>query len=255
METTTYVTLSAQSVLQRQTQIIANNIANLSTPAFKAEMLMMRAYEVETVDADTGKTDIALVQDISSVRDLSQGPMRTTDSQLDFAIDGEGYFALETRDGEERYTRHGQFQISPEGQIARSDGSLLLSEGGDAFTMPLGSTEVYLSEDGTISANTPTGEGTIPLGKIGIVKFENDYLLEQDSNSLMRAPEGANPIEAEEVSVRQGVLELSNVVGVVEMTKLIEAVRMYQMNGKVMEDEHERVRRVIQTLTETNGAA
>ncbi len=236
MENTGYIALSRQSVLRRKMDIIANNMANMTTPAFKGEDMMFVEHLKKTGNNDR----VSLVQDLAVLRNLNAGPMTKTDNPLDLAINGDGYFVVETPDGE-RYTRNGTFQLNQDGQIVTTQGDPVLDIGGNAITIPPNEPHISISRDGSISA------GETLIGRIQIVGFENEQELEKQSNSLF-ARGDQEPQAAEGAEVAQGMIEGSNVQGIVEMTKMITTVRSYSSTSKLVEQEHERQRRAIQVL-------
>lgn len=239
MENTGYIALSRQSVLRRKMDIIANNLANMTTPAFKGEDMMFVEHLKKTGNNDR----VSLVQDLALLRNLNAGPMSKTDNPLDLAINGDGYFAVETPDGE-RYTRNGTFQLNQDGQIVTTQGDLVLGIDGNAITIPPNEPHISVARDGSISA------GETLIGRIQIVGFENEQELEKLSNS-MYARGNQEPQAAEGSEIAQGMIEGSNVQGIVEMTKMITTVRSYASTSKLVDQEHERQRRAIQVLAST----
>ncbi len=236
MENTGYIALSRQSVLRRQMDVIANNLANMTTPAFKGEDMMFVEHLKKTGDNDR----VSLVQDLAMLRNLSAGPMSKTDNPLDLAINGDGYFVIETADGE-RYTRNGTFQLNQEGQIVTTQGDPVLGTDGNPLTVPIDEPQLTISRDGSVSA------GETLVGRIQIVGFENEQALEKQSNSLFaRGEQETQAVEDGEVV--QGMIEGSNVQGIVEMTNMISTVRNYTATSKLVDQEHERQRRAIQVL-------
>jgi len=231
-----YIALSRQMVLRRQMDIVANNLANLTTPGFKGESMLF----IEHLARTEPREKISLVRDIATIRDLRAGPMTETGSPFNLAIRGEGYFAIQTPEGT-RYTRAGGFTPDAEGQIVTPQGLPLLDDGGAPIIIPVDALSVVVSRDGTIS--TDQGE----LGRVQVVRFENQQALKRLANSLYDA-EGQAALPVEEPDVQQGKLESSNVAGVVEMTKLVNTVRRYEAAAKLANDEHERQRRAIDAL-------
>lgn len=216
--------------------IVANNLANLTTPGFKGESMLF----VEHLARTEPREKISLVRDIATIRDLRAGPMIETGSPFNLAIRGEGYFAIETPEGT-RFTRAGGFTPDAEGQIVTAQGFPLLDDGGAPIIIPVDALSVVVSRDGTIS--TDQGE----LGRVQVVRFENQQALKRQASSLYDA-EGQAALPVEEPDVQQGKLEGSNVAGVVEMTKLVNTVRRYEAAAKLANDEHERQRRAIDAL-------
>lgn len=256
MENTSYITLSRQAVLRRQMDVLANNLANMSTPAFKAESLMVIEHESEIAkQGPRGMRTVSFVKDLATVRDMSEGPLFHTDNPLDLAISGDGYFAIETDEGE-RYTRHGAFLLDGEGRLITATGQGVLAEDGREIVVPAGAGEVEIAQDGTVSARDPLNPTVdMVVGRLRVVGFENDYQLRREADGLYRAGDGAAPQPVAQPNVQQGMLEKSNVSGIVEMTRLIETVRSFQSASNVMDEEHERQRRAIQTLTQSSLSA
>ena len=124
MENTFLVGLSQQIASHRAMEVIANNLANLSTPAFKKESVAFEEYLTNVPATETeggGVTPVAFVLDRGVVRDLSSGRLEQTNGVLDFALEGRGYFVVDTPQGE-RYTRNGLFQLNNQGQVVTDDG-------------------------------------------------------------------------------------------------------------------------------------
>ncbi len=247
METPGYVALSRQAVLRRQLDVIANNIANMDSPAFRGESMLFVEYLADTKDkAPAGLRKISYVQDIATVPDLAEGAKVATDNPLDLAINGKGYFVVETDEGE-RYTRNGNFILNADGEIVTTGGQPLLNEGGQSMVIPPTAGRIEIARDGTVSYHDQNGGEVVQVGRIRLVEFENEYALKKDAQALYRAEE-AQAVPAENAEIVQGFVEKSNVNGVIEMTKMIHTVNSYQSAGRMVEAEHERQRRAIQTL-------
>lgn len=241
MDNPGYVALSRQLTLSRQMEMIANNLANMNTTAYRGEGLMFREHLAGTGETGIGakRDTISFVQDLSQLRDLSAGPMTNTGAALDVAIEGPGYFVVDTPQGP-RYTRDGHFKLDAQGQVTTASGDPVLA-GGGPIVIPIDATDIQIARDGSVS--TEQGD----LGRLDVVTFESEQLLERvkgnyyDAGDALAAP-------AAQTEVVQGMLESSNVKGVVEMTKLIETMRGYQSAQRLGEQEHERQRRAIQSL-------
>jgi len=242
MENAGYIALSRQMVLRREMDVIANNMANLNTPAYKGQSMLFVEY-LET--ADNGEK-MSFVQDISLVRNLTEGQMTSTENPLDLAIAGDGYFEVETPVGT-RYTRNGVFQLNAAGELVTSSGQNVLGEGGNPITLPPNSRDVTVTGDGTIS----TDQG--PAGRLSIVRFEDEQAMVKLADGLYDA-DGQDALPVEDAEVMQGMVEGSNVQGIIELTRMIETVRSYTNTGKLVNDEHERLRRAIQSLGGTSQA-
>ncbi len=237
MENSLTIALARQSVLDRQMDVIATNLANLETAGFKAEHMIFSELIEQTSDEEF----LSIVHDVSFVRDLSEGPFTGTHSPLDLAIHGDGYFVVDTPDGE-RYTRHGVFQLDDNGKIVTTEGHPVLGSGGAPIAIPLDATDITITRDGTISADTNE------IGRIKLVRFDDPQALSKAGSGLYDA-EGQTPQPASDSEVVQGMVESSNVKGVVEMTRMIDTVRAYQAAAKLADTEHQRILGAIEALT------
>lgn len=236
LENPGYIALSRQMVLQRQMDVLANNLANLTTPGYRGEAMLF----AEHLSRTDPREKISFVQDLSTVRDLGAGPLTHTGNTLDLAIRGEGYFTIETPDGA-RYSRAGGFTLDADGQVVTARGQALLGDGGGPIVVPSGTSTITVARDGTLS--TEQGE----IGRIRLVTFENEQALAKRAAGLYDAA-GQEPLPVADPVIEQGKLEGSNVAGIVEMTKMMSAVRSYQSAANMANQEHERQRRAIDTL-------
>lgn len=239
MENSLTIALARQSVLARQMDVIATNLANLETAGFKAENMIFTETLTPTSEGET----LSLVHDVGFVRDLSEGPMVGTQSPLDLAIHGQGYFVVDTPEGE-RYTRHGVFQLDDRGQIVTTGGNPVLNSGGAPITVPLDASSITITRDGTISADAQE------IGQIKLVGFENPQALSKIGSGLYEAV-GQSPTPDPDSEVLQGMVESSNVKGVIEMTRMIDTVRSYQAAAKLADTEHQRILDAIDALVAT----
>ena len=242
METPTYIALSRQMVLRSQMEVVANNIANASTPGFKAEMMLMSEVELP---AERG-VELSYVQDFATARDFSPGALRATGNELDVAIQGDGFFAVQTPDGV-RYTRVGRFQLDADGTLVTTQGYPVLA-GGGPVTIDPDDGPVNIAEDGSISTDLALGGQQLQVsGKLDLVDFADRGGLTPVQDNLFDA-KGQQPTEATG-KIAQGMLEQSNVNSVVEMTNMIEVTRNYQAMQRFLDSEHERQRRAINSIT------
>ena len=239
MENSLTIVLSRQSVLSRQMDVIATNLANLETAGFKAENMIFTELLEQTAEGEV----LSLVHDVSFVRDLSEGPMVGTQNPLDLAIHGQGYFVVDTPDGE-RYTRHGVFQLDDGGQIVTTEGHPVLNNGGAPIVVPLDTSTITITRDGTISADAEE------IGQIKLVSFESPQALSKIGSGLYEAID-QTPTTDPDSEVLQGMVENSNVKGVVEMTRMIDTVRSYQAAAKLADTEHQRILDAIEALVST----
>lgn len=230
--------LQLQSVLTRQMEIIADNLANLSTPGFRSELM---AQFPDALGPAAKETRFAAPLGI--VRDIREGNFTHTGNSLDLAIQGKGFFVVRTPEGE-RYTRNGRFSLDTEGRIINSDGFPVLGDDGQPITIPANSGAITVAPDGTVSSPTNT------LGTIGVVAFDNEGAMIRSGNTLF-TPGDQTPRPAEQARVIQGSIEESNVKAVLQITEMIGVTRSYTQAQRIVESEQERMRRAIRILTNT----
>jgi len=231
MENSAYIALSRQKSLRNEMNIVANNIANANTPAFKREGMVFTKPQHD-------RQQFSFVQDVGLARDLSDGPMKTTNNTFDFALSGDGYFVIDTPLGE-RFTRNGRFQLDATGNLINKDGNSVQGEGGP-ITIPTEGGEIQVASDGTISND----EGEI--GKLRIVTFEDQFAMKKAAGGLYATSQEALP--PEKVSVTQGMLEESNVQPILELSRMMRVHREYASMQKFTQAETDRVRKAIERL-------
>lgn len=244
MENVLLIGLSRQMAASRQMSIIANNLANMNTSGFKAESVLYQEYEMAVAAEETPDKTLSFVQDFGLVRNLTAGRAEVTDNPLDLAINGEGYFKVQSPDGV-RYTRNGHFSLDPQGQLVMSNGFPVLTQGGAPLKFDESDTDISITKDGTVS--TSQGE----KGKLALVEFENPRLLKKDGNGLLETEEPETPVR--DPKMVQGSLEKSNVQPIVEMTNMIDVLRSYTGAAKMNEKTDELRRRAISTLGRVNA--
>lgn len=235
METAGYVTLTRQSGLMREMEIIAHNIANAATTGFRQQGLVFSEYIEAVQNGDSLSMAAARVKKTS----LAQGILTQTGNPLDLAIEGNGYFQLETPNGV-RLTRAGAFNVNATGDIVSADGHLVLDIDGAPINVPPGEADLTVAADGTLSL------GDQLLGQLGIVEPEQGAdlrreagVLFQTDSALVASPDGL---------VLQGHLEGSNVDAISQLTRLIEVQRAYEMGQRLLDMGDERSKSALQTL-------
>ena len=236
MDNPGYVTLARQSGLMREMQVLAHNIANATTTGFRREGILFSEF-VRGLRGEEESLSMAAANARQTF--LTQGALSPTGGALDLAIEGEGFFQVQTDQGA-RLTRAGHFALDAEGQVVTPDGLPLLDDGGAPIQVPPGAT-VSVARDGTLSAD---GE---PLARLGLV-------VPEDPADLRRAPgvllEPTGPVApAETAVVLQGFLEDSNVSPIAEMVRMITVQRAYEAGQAFLDGEDRRIRTVISTLS------
>jgi len=241
MDNALLISLSHQIASYRSMDVIANNIANVSTPAFQREEPTFQEYitQVPPAEGQSGIQTLSFVQDAGIVRDLSEGRMETTNAPFDFAIHGKGYFVVQTPSGE-RYTRAGHFTLNDSGQLVTSNGDPIQGDGGPITITP-DDGEVHFAADGTISGQN--GQ----IGRLRIVDFQNPRALLKEGGSLYNA-NGQSPISADSFQLQPGMLETSNVEPVIEISHMIEVMRAYQATATLTQSQEDLMRQAIDKL-------
>lgn len=235
MNSSTYIALSAQSALQQQMAVVANNVANASTPGFKAQNMIFAEYLAKNSQAEP----VSFVQTLGAVRNDGQGSLAWTRNALDLAVQGEGYFKVSTPNGIS-YTRNGQFHLDTQGQIVTSQGYTVLGQGDAPITIPRDSGSIEIASDGSIS--TLQGQA----GRLAVVTFDNPQNLVPSAGGLYVTDD--NPTPAKQATVVQGAIENANVNPIIEMTRLLEVSRNYTSAQNLIDSENQRITNAIDQL-------
>lgn len=236
MENSIYSTLTRQSGLLREMQTVANNIANLSTTGFRAEGIVF-AEHVRALGA--GEESLSMASANGRRIALAQGGMNNTQAEFDFAIEGDGFFMVETSAGN-RLTRAGHFTPNENGELVTADGFRLLDDGGAPVVIPPDANLVTLAGDGTLSADG------VPVAVIGLWQPLETSQLRHQNGVVFEATGDVEP--AENATLMQGFLEESNVNPVTEVARMIQVQRAYELGQGFLEKEDERVRGFIRTV-------
>lgn len=239
MDNTGYIALTRQNGLMREMQVVANNIANASTTGFRQEGMVFSEY-VQSVD---GAPSLSMGHGNVRKTSFEQGALQETGGTFDLAIEGDGFFLIETPEGE-RLTRAGGFSPNAEGDLVTFDGYRVLDAGGAPVFVPPGAATVSFSPDGTISA-----DGAL-LGQIGVVRPTDLTALVREGGVMFRADGGFEPSES--ARVMQGFVEASNVNPITQIARMIEIQRAYEMGQNFIETEDERVRRAMDAMLKSN---
>lgn len=236
MENATYTALTRQSGLMNEMRVVANNLANISTTGFRTEGVIF----TEHVRA-LGPGDPSLSMATASAREtvMLQGTLTQTGGSFDLAIEGDGFFLIETPGGE-RLTRAGSFTPNENGDLVTPEGYRVLDAGGAPVFVPQGAGPVGIAPDGTVSA------GGQPVGQIGLVKPLNIIGMVREDGVRFRADDGFEP--ALDGRMLQGFLEESNVDPVLQVSRMIEVQRAYELGQSFMDKEDERIRSALRAL-------
>ncbi|MBN9013098.1 MAG: flagellar basal-body rod protein FlgG [Rhizobiales bacterium] len=243
-----YIASTGMAAQERNVEIISNNIANMRTTGFKRQraefqdLLYQQYARAGASTSDSGTTAPVGIEVGSGVktaatpRVMSQGTVNPTEKDLDLAVSGEGYFAIQLPDGRTGYTRDGSFDRSPNGLLVNVDGYQVQP----GITIPDNANSISISADGIVQAYVGTSTTPTQLGQLQLYRFVNPSGLESvgDNNFVETAASGAaqagTPNSDGMGHLMQGYLEQANVNPVTEIADLIAAQRAYEMNAKVI---------------------
>ena len=236
MDNATYAALTRQTGLAREMRVIAHNIANAETTGFRREGVVFSEF-IRALDGPEESLSMALGNTRQIIQ--SQGALIQTNGTFDLAIEGEGFFLIETPRGE-RLTRAGVFTPNAAGELVNMDGHRLLDAGGAPILVPPDARGISVARDGTLSAD---GQ---PVAEIGLHRPIDALDLQREAGGLFRVDGGFEPVEAPVIV--QGFVEGSNVEPLSEIARMIAVQRAYEQGQRLLEREDERQRNVIQTL-------
>ncbi|HXD05491.1 MAG TPA: flagellar basal-body rod protein FlgF [Burkholderiaceae bacterium] len=225
MDRMIYLSMSgAKATMQRQ-DVLSNNLANASTVGFRAELQAFRAVPVR----GDGATTRAYALETTSGYDSASGPVTATGRNLDVAMTGNAWLAVQGLDGTEAYTRAGSLDVNAEGALVTSGGLTVLGDGGPITLPP--NTQPSIAPDGTVSVRQPNGSMT-PMGKLKLVTPEQP--LTRGTDGLFRDPQGELAADPN-ARVQDGALEGSNVSPVQTMVSMISAARQFEAQMKMLQ--------------------
>jgi flagellar basal-body rod protein FlgF len=231
MDKALYIAMTGGKHIARAQTLHANNMANATTTGFRGDFAQARAMQV--FHGDGLPTRVYALSENAGTN-LRHGTLQETGNDLDIAIDGEGWLAVQGLDGRETYTRAGSLKVDAQGQLVTGDGKLVLGENGPLLLPPF--EKIEIGDDGTISLQA-TGQAPNTLAQVGRLKLVNPAAgeLEKGEDGLMRLKSGAPMLPADPaVRVAKGFLESSNVNVVEEFTQIISLARQFEMQMKMM---------------------
>ncbi len=235
MDAAGYTALTRQSGLMREMGVIANNIANTSTTGFRREGVVFSEFVARMEDAPS----LSMARGNARLVDQSQAGFSQTGAPFDLAIDGAGFFLVETPGGQ-RLTRAGAFTPNETGELVTPDGYQLLDAGGAPVFVPANAGPVAVAADGTVSA------GGVSLARIGLWLPTDPLSLQHQRGTLFSA-DGVEPA-SDAAAIRQGFLEESNVRPLAEISRMMEVQRAYELGQTFLQSEDDRIRSVVDTL-------
>ena len=240
MDRSIYTAMSGAKALMQRQETLTNNLANVSTNGFRADLAAFRSVPVR---ADgTATTRVSSIEATTGF-DPSAGPMLQTGRDLDVAVAGAGWLAVQGSDGTEGYTRQGSLVLSAEGTLMTANGLEVVGDGG-AISIPPGM-NVSIGDDGTVSAHT-AGQPPMAVGKLKLVNPPVETL-KKGADGLMRGDGGAE--DDPTVRVAAGYLEGSNVNAVEAMVGMIDVSRQFEIQMKLLQTMDQNDQRATQLLS------
>ena len=240
MDRMIYLSMSAAKATMQRQDTLANNLANVSTPGFRAELQAFRAVPVQGSGASTRVYSL----ETTTGYDATPGVVSATGRNLDVAVSGNSWLTVQALDGTEAYTRGGSFDVSSDGTLTTRSGLPVMSDGGPMQVPP--NSAVSIGADGTVSAKTADGKNTA-IGKLKLVTPE--VALARGEDGLFRAADG-NPLSADDKArVQDGALEGSNVSAVESMVAMISAARQFEAQMKMISTAEANEKSASQLLT------
>lgn len=231
MDKALYVAMTGANQLWQAQQINANNLANVDTPGFKADLAL---YSNVVAKGPVFQTRVNTQLKETQVN-FGQGSLMQTNEELDLAIQGEGFFAVQMPDGSEAYSRAGNFNLDANGFLNTPSGLPVLGSNGPIILPP--AQKIDIAGDGTVSylPQGATDGAMVTVGRIKLMKPQSMHEMQKLGNGLYTNADGSPLSESSAVRVNQGFLESSNVNAIEAMTNMISLARQYEFQVRMMD--------------------
>jgi len=240
MDRMIYLSMAGAKTNMAQQDVLSNNLANVNTTGFRAQLHAVRAVPVRGDGASTRVYSL----ETTVGYDAKPGPLTVTGRSLDVAAQGNAWLSVQALDGTEAYTRFGAFMVDAQGTLVTANGRQVMGDGGP-ITVPTDS-EVSIGSDGTVSAKGVNGRSTA-VGRLKLVIPEGP--LTRGDDGLFRAPDGADLPASAVARVQEGALEGSNVNPIETMVQMIAAARQYETQTKMMQTAEQNEKTASQLLS------
>ena len=230
MDRMIYTAMTGANAAQQRQQVLANNLANASTPGFRAELSTFRAVPVR---GDGSTTRVFALEATAGHLD-TPGPINPTGRSLDVAAKGDAYFAVQGLDGTEAYTRAGAFEVSADGTLVSAQGLPVLSDGGAPIVVPANA-QIDIGADGSVNARVGD-QPAQALGKLKLVTSDGENRLRRSEDGLFRGTQGEPLPTDEQARVQSGALEGSNVNPIEAMVGMIAVSRQFELQMRMLQN-------------------
>jgi flagellar basal-body rod protein FlgF len=248
MDVSLYSAAAAMNATERWQDLVADNLSSASIPGTRQQEISFSAVQAGLASAAPGSVAKNFVMPVAgTVTNFQQGELKATGGNMDFAVEGPGFFTVTLPDGAKGYTRDGEFKLNSTGQMITKQGYAIVSDGAALTFDPNNPAPITVSPDGQVS------QGVDVKGKISVTEFGNLKALTQAGGNYFRADSPmAQPKPATTTSVRQGFVEASNASPTLAMASLITSMRMFETNQKVMLMQSDRMSKTISELSGTS---
>lgn len=240
-----YVAMSGAMSRMNELDLIANNLANSDTSGFKRLQSVFSATlqeRIRDVDGNIIEGAAGRVHSSQSTPaiDLSSGGIRQTGNPLHVAIQGDGFFQIETPEGP-RFTRAGNFSVSAEGALVTPTGYSVTGDGGP---IEVGTRSAQITSSGIV-----LDQAGNDLGKLSLVRFDDPTALKHEGGSLFRTEPGTEPVAVDEVTLAENSLESSNVKPVEELASMVMVQRVFEISMRIMQAEDQSTQRLLREIS------
>jgi flagellar basal-body rod protein FlgF len=251
MENPLLIGLSRQMVLERQLNVIANNVANVNTNGYKADQSLFEEHLNSGAHEDNflaSDRRVSYVQDRGTYHDFAPGSTQQTGNPLDVAVTGSGFLVVQAAGGE-RYTRDGNLQVNGQGQLVTASGNAVLGTSGPIVFQPTDH-DITISPDGTVTVLEGSSRTDSIRGKLRLASFADAQKLLKEGLNLYAAGDAGVPQADTKSTINQGYVEKSNVNAVSEMGRMVEVMRTYQQVATLLQQQSDLHKSAIEKLAD-----
>jgi flagellar basal body rod protein FlgG len=227
MQTGFYMSGVAGQMAQSKLNDINHNLANVNTIGYMASRSSFSSTMAEQVAGQTGVDPASYPGQANSFIDMKEGNIKQTGNDLDFAIQGDAFFRVGLDNGQEAYTRAGNFILGADGALLTQGGQPVLDAGGSAIQLPAG--QVSVSQDGALSVDNNR------VAEFGMVTIKDASQLSRIGNALITTTLDNTAVAGKEMIVHQGAVEGSNVNSILAMTEMVVTTRNFEASMKTIE--------------------
>jgi flagellar basal-body rod protein FlgF len=244
MNISLYQAAAALNANSRWQDVISQNLAASSIPGYKKQDLSFSAFQAGATNPMSPMSGVdSLMPRVAAGINFQQGTLRPTSSPTDLAIEGAGFFEVRMPDGSRGYTRDGELEISPQGQLVTKQGYAVLGDNGPIQLDAANGSTLSIAGSGEVS------QGADLKGRIKLVQFTDPKRLTALGNGYFQSQDPKMQPQAADASIRQGYLETANTAAVLEMANLVSAMRTFEANQRVMQLHDERMAKTISELS------